>query len=52
VFFGEGTAYAVFEGHSKTTIHILIKQPIGKTWKSIITADVDGFVRNIQDLYK
>jgi hypothetical protein len=26
--FGEGTAYAVFEGHSKTTIHILIKQPI------------------------
>jgi hypothetical protein len=23
----------------------------GKTWKSIITADVDGFVRNIQEDY-
>jgi hypothetical protein len=42
----------VFEGHSVTTIHILIKQPdYGKTWKSIITADVDGFVRNIQEDY-
>lgn len=49
--FGEGTAYAVFEGHAKNdyTPYTYKTTDYGKTWKSIITADVDGFVRNIQE---
>ncbi len=49
--FGEGTAYAVFEGHSNNdyTPYTYKTTDFGKTWKSIITADVDGFVRNIQE---
>ena len=49
--FGEGTAYAVFEGHAKNdyTPYTYKTTDFGKTWKSIITADVDGFVRNIQE---
>jgi photosystem II stability/assembly factor-like uncharacterized protein len=49
--FGEGNAYAVFEGHAKNdyTPYTYKTTDYGKTWKSIITADVDGFVRNIQE---
>lgn len=49
--FNEGTAYAVFEGHAKNdyTPYTYKTTDFGKTWKSIITSDVDGFVRNIQE---
>jgi len=49
--FGAGIAYAVFEGHAKNdyTPYTYKTTDFGKTWKSIITADVDGFVRNIQE---
>jgi photosystem II stability/assembly factor-like uncharacterized protein len=49
--FGEGIAYAVFEGHTKNDYNAYTYKTTdyGKTWKSIITADVDGFVRNIQE---
>lgn len=49
--FGAGTAYAVFEGHSKNDYNAYTYKTtdFGKTWKSIITADVDGFVKNIQE---
>lgn len=49
--FGEGTAYAVFEGHAKNDYapYTYKTTDFGKTWKSIITTDVDGFVRNIQE---
>lgn len=52
--FGEGTAYAVFEGHAKNdyTPYTYKTTDYGTTWKSIITADVDGFVRNIQEDFK
>ena len=52
--FGAGTAYAVFEGHAKNdyTPYTYKTTDFGKTWKSIITADVDGFVRNIQEDFK
>ncbi|MET1259327.1 hypothetical protein ABV409_08295 [Flagellimonas sp. DF-77] len=51
--FDKGTAYAVFDGHTmhdqnpyayKTT-------DFGKTWTNIISDDVVGFVRNIQEDY-
>ena len=49
--FGAAIAYAVFEGHAKNdyTPYTYKTTDYGKTWKSIITADVDGFVRNIQE---
>ena len=49
--FGAGVAYAVFEGHAKNdfTPYTYKTTDFGKTWKSIITTDVDGFVRNIQE---
>jgi photosystem II stability/assembly factor-like uncharacterized protein len=49
--FGDGIAYAVFEGHTKNdyTPYAYKTTDYGKTWKSIITSDVDGFVRNIQE---
>ena len=49
--FGEGTAYAVFEGHATNdyTPYTYKTTDFGKTWKSIITPDIDGFVRNIQE---
>ena len=52
--FGEGTAYAVFEGHAKNdyTPYTYKTTDYGKTWKSIITPDIDGFVRNIQEDFK
>ncbi|MDT0539665.1 VPS10 domain-containing protein [Croceitalea sp. P059] len=51
--FNAGTAYAVFDGHTmndknpyayKTTDY-------GKTWASVISDDVVGFARNIQEDY-
>ena len=52
--FGEGIAYAVFEGHANNdyTPYTYKTTDYGTTWKSIISADVDGFVRNIQEDYK
>ena len=49
----KGTAYAVFEGHSSgdMTPYTYKTTDFGKTWKNIITDDVVGFVRNIQEDY-
>ncbi|MES2811669.1 MAG: hypothetical protein V4670_04290 [Bacteroidota bacterium] len=49
--FAEGTAYAVFDGHSKGdyTPYTYKTTDFGQTWKSIITPDVNGFVRSIQE---
>ncbi len=52
---GKGTAYAVFEGHSSGDMkpYALKTTDYGKTWKSIISNDIDAkaFVRNIQEDY-
>ncbi|WP_321540248.1 WD40/YVTN/BNR-like repeat-containing protein [Flavobacterium piscinae] len=52
--FNEGTAYAVFDGHSKNdyATYVYKTSDFGKTWTSIATADIDGFARNIQEDYK
>ncbi len=49
----KATAYAVFEGHTHGDMNPYIYKTTdyGKTWKSIITDDVKGFVRNIQEDY-
>lgn len=50
---GEGTAYAVLEGHSAGDMNPYTYKTTdyGQTWTSIITDDVYGFVRNIQEDY-
>ncbi len=52
--FDKGTAYAVFDGHTQNDMKAYAYKTtdFGKTWKNIITADVDGFVRNIQEDYE
>ncbi len=51
--FNKGTAYAVFDGHTMNdkNPYAYKTTDFGKTWKSIISKDVVGFVRNIQEDY-
>jgi len=52
---GKGIAYAVFDGHSSGDMkpYALKTSDYGKSWKSIISEDIDirAFVRNIQEDY-
>jgi photosystem II stability/assembly factor-like uncharacterized protein len=52
--FGEGIAYAVFEGHTTGDFapYIYKTSDYGKTWKSIVTKDIPVFVRSLQEDYK
>lgn len=47
----KSTAYAVFEGHAQGDMkpYVFKTTDLGKTWMNIITADVTGFARNIQE---
>ncbi len=49
----KGTAYAVFDGHASgdMTTYVYKTSDFGKTWKSIITDEIIGFSRNIQEDY-
>ena len=51
--FDKGTAYVVFEGHTTGDFkpYAYKTSDFGKTWKNIITDDVVGFARNIQEDY-
>jgi len=52
---GKGIAYAVFDGHTSGDMkpYAMKTTDFGKTWKNIITDDIQGnaFVRNIQEDY-
>ena len=51
--FGKGNAYAVFTGYQtgdKNT-YVYKTTDFGATWKSIVTLDIYGFARNIQEDY-
>ena len=52
--FDKGTAYAVFDGHTMNdqNPYAYKTTDFGKTWKSIISEDLVGFARNIQEDYK
>ncbi len=49
----KGTAYAVFDGHASGDMNTYVYKTsdFGKTWKSIVTDDIIGFARNIQEDY-
>ncbi|MBU1012127.1 MAG: hypothetical protein KKG99_03925 [Bacteroidetes bacterium] len=51
--FDKGTAYAVFEGHTTGDFkpYAYKTSDFGKTWKNIITDNIVGFARNIQEDY-
>ncbi len=51
--FEKGTAYAVFDGHTTNdkNPYAYKTTDFGKTWKNIISDDVVGFARNIQEDY-
>ena len=51
--FNKGTAYAVFDGHTSGDMHTYVYKTtdFGKTWKSIVTDNIQGFARNIQEDY-
>jgi photosystem II stability/assembly factor-like uncharacterized protein len=49
--FGEGTAYAVFEGHTTGdfTPYLYKTTDYGATWKSIVTSEITTFIRSVQE---
>jgi photosystem II stability/assembly factor-like uncharacterized protein len=51
---GEGTAYAVFDGHTRgdVTPYVYKTTDFGKTWTAITTDEIYGFARNIQEDYE
>ena len=51
--FDAGTAYAVFDGHTSNDMETYVYKTsdYGQTWKSIVTEDIVGFARNIQEDY-
>jgi photosystem II stability/assembly factor-like uncharacterized protein len=51
---GEGTAYAVFDGHTQNDMNTYVYKTtdFGQNWKSIVTEDIYGFARNIQEDYE
>jgi photosystem II stability/assembly factor-like uncharacterized protein len=52
--FGKGNAYAVFTGYQTgdQNTYVYKTTDFGATWKSIATADINGFARNIQEDYE
>lgn len=51
--FNKGSAYAVFDGHTANdkNTYVYKTTDFGKTWKSIVTDEIYGFARNIQEDY-
>ncbi|MEX0273994.1 MAG: WD40/YVTN/BNR-like repeat-containing protein [Flavobacteriaceae bacterium] len=51
--FEKGTAYAVFDGHTQNDMkpYAYKTTDFGRTWKNIITDNIHGFARNIQEDY-
>lgn len=52
--FGKGNAYAVFTGYQTgdMTTYVYKTTDFGATWKSIVTSEIYGFARNIQEDYE
>jgi len=49
--FDKNTCYVVFDGHSRGDMNTYVYKTtdLGKTWKSIATADIAGFARHIRE---
>ena len=49
--FDEGTAYAVFDGHTQNDFNTYVYKTtdFGETWTSLATPDIEGFARAFQE---
>ncbi len=49
--FDKGTAYAVFDGHTKNDMNTYVYKTMdfGKTWTSLATPDIEGFARSFHE---
>lgn len=49
-----GTAYAVFDGHSKGDMKAYVYKTtdFGSSWTSVVTDEVEGFARSLQEDYE
>lgn len=47
----KATAYAVFDGHTQNDMkpYVYKTSDYGKTWRSLVTPDINGFTRSIQE---
>lgn len=52
--FGEGIAYAIFDGHTKNDGSTYCYKTVdyGKTWTAIVTDEIVGFARSFQEDYE
>ncbi|MEO0403911.1 MAG: hypothetical protein AAF193_03475, partial [Bacteroidota bacterium] len=52
--FGSGIAYAVFDGHTKNDMNTYVYKTsdFGKSWKPIMTDQINGFARAFQEDYE
>ncbi|WP_378175796.1 WD40/YVTN/BNR-like repeat-containing protein [Aquimarina sp. SS2-1] len=50
----KGTAYAVFDGHAQNDMkpYVYKTTDFGNSWTSLVTDDIVGFARNIQEDYE
>jgi photosystem II stability/assembly factor-like uncharacterized protein len=51
--FDKATAYAVFDGHTRGDMKTYVYKTtdFGKTWKSIVNDEIQGFARSLQEDY-
>jgi len=49
--FDEATAYVVFDDHMRgnLTPYLFVTHDFGKTWKSLVTPEIDGYCRAIEE---
>ncbi|NIO81049.1 MAG: hypothetical protein GTN53_10605 [Candidatus Aminicenantes bacterium] len=52
--FNEACAFVVFDDHRRAnwTPYVFVTENYGKTWKSLVTKDIDGFVHVIEQDHK
>ncbi|MCP5054220.1 MAG: hypothetical protein GY940_44040, partial [bacterium] len=48
--FNAASAFAVFEDHRRSnwTPYLFVTEDYGKTWKSLVTKDIDGFIHMVE----
>lgn len=49
--FDKNTCYVVFDGHTQNDMkpYVYKTTDMGKTWKSLVTPDINGFARHLQE---
>jgi photosystem II stability/assembly factor-like uncharacterized protein len=50
-YYDEGTAYLVMDDHRRSnfTPYVCVTRDFGKTWKSLVTAEIDGYCQVVRE---